>query len=448
MVLVLSFIMAGVIVKNVPFSSWEEWVRAKSFLFSSNRTDQLSGLQLVHVWRCRGSLPAAVECTAQLVEANMLDVASSGSRLMTHQSAESTRMLLSLAILRAVNIVIEPNQQGYYAMPVAQLADKVGLPGWIVELRHDATHRHLPTLELLRSASQFLLEWFWQNYWEMQWKELQILSQVCIDCAADQNIKVVKAHFKQPTFLSSILIPLILSDIKNSSNSKSKGKVGSKKWLKILSSDEHASDMLKVSILTELNRQILSNSDKSSLDEKKVVASLVAHYQQLVEGQSIAETTTPWKQLLQSKSNQLTLCAANELANVVRWSESCSTEDDIGELLRFLTSAEYNKTEEESIQPTSTSNQVDLSMKETRNISGQKRKMIDKVETNKKKSRSSSAYQRLHHPEPIQDIQILNNYGIWPIGLVAGRTDCSELWQLEVVVNDHETATTSSSSTK
>lgn len=34
---------------------------------------------------------------------------------------------------------------------------QVGLPLWIVDLRHEATHRSFPSLELLRTAADFAL---------------------------------------------------------------------------------------------------------------------------------------------------------------------------------------------------------------------------------------------------------------------------------------------------
>ena len=46
-----------------------------------------------------------------------------------------------------------------------QKAMSLGLPASFVELRHEATHRDLPTLVVLRSAAQRSLEWLWQFYW-------------------------------------------------------------------------------------------------------------------------------------------------------------------------------------------------------------------------------------------------------------------------------------------
>lgn len=46
-----------------------------------------------------------------------------------------------------------------------QRAVDLGLPASFVELRHEATHRELPSLVVLRSAAQRSLEWLWDYYW-------------------------------------------------------------------------------------------------------------------------------------------------------------------------------------------------------------------------------------------------------------------------------------------
>lgn len=45
------------------------------------------------------------------------------------------------------------------------LAGEVGIPASFVELRHEATHRDMPSLITLRRAAQRSLEWVWQYYW-------------------------------------------------------------------------------------------------------------------------------------------------------------------------------------------------------------------------------------------------------------------------------------------
>ena len=45
-------------------------------------------------------------------------------------------------------------QVGAYARSIAAIAAQLGLPAWLVELRHAATHEDLPSLELLRDAAR------------------------------------------------------------------------------------------------------------------------------------------------------------------------------------------------------------------------------------------------------------------------------------------------------
>lgn len=45
------------------------------------------------------------------------------------------------------------------------LARSVGLPASFVELRHQATHEHLPSLPRLRAAAHAARDWVWHFYW-------------------------------------------------------------------------------------------------------------------------------------------------------------------------------------------------------------------------------------------------------------------------------------------
>lgn len=54
------------------------------------------------------------------------------------------------------------NQRG---KTMFQRAMDLGIPASFVELRHEATHRELPSLVVLRSATQRSLQWLWDNYW-------------------------------------------------------------------------------------------------------------------------------------------------------------------------------------------------------------------------------------------------------------------------------------------
>ena len=90
--------------------------------------------------------------------------------------------------------LVEGQQTKYYAEPVNVLALRLGLPLWLVDLRHESTHSQvgqrssawicrvppevlivacagvgqLPSLSSLRTGSQRLLDWLYKEYWQRQ----------------------------------------------------------------------------------------------------------------------------------------------------------------------------------------------------------------------------------------------------------------------------------------
>merc|ERR1719320_1821965 len=44
------------------------------------------------------------------------------------------------------------------------------IPEWIVDVRHETTHGHLPSRRVLLDAMAFCLEWVRANYWEAEYK--------------------------------------------------------------------------------------------------------------------------------------------------------------------------------------------------------------------------------------------------------------------------------------
>lgn len=128
-----------------------------------------------------------------------------------------------MCIVRAVNGLVEPSQQGYYAESVMSIATKIGLPPWFVDLRHDSTHNTLPTINLLRSAARSLLMWYRDTYWEQQHIYIENLSYRCLHYEPCDNSREVVENSNQfdvlfareSTFLANILLPLFHEEIKN-----------------------------------------------------------------------------------------------------------------------------------------------------------------------------------------------------------------------------------------
>lgn len=111
----------------------------------------------VQVLQLRGKLPHAVECTALFASLRLADVPGANTFVL--------RNAYALALVRFVNGMLDPFQQGQYASALVNIAKSVGLPLSFVEIRHAATHDELPTLEALRALALEAGEWLRENYW-------------------------------------------------------------------------------------------------------------------------------------------------------------------------------------------------------------------------------------------------------------------------------------------
>lgn len=74
----------------------------------------------------------------------------------------------AMSLIRFVNHITEKGQNKQFAQPVHVLAEEVGIPEWMVDLRHEAAHSSLPSLNILREAADFALEWLKREYWDVQ----------------------------------------------------------------------------------------------------------------------------------------------------------------------------------------------------------------------------------------------------------------------------------------
>lgn len=143
----------------VPWISWEEWEQVGRYLFDENESLVRKGLDIVAAWRIRGRVPVGVDATANLREIQLNDSA---------MSDHLTRLQYSISIVRFVNGVADSAQKGRVAVSVASLAQNVGIPRILVDIRHESTHNELPSLSTLRIAAQQALTWLRQRYWTAQ----------------------------------------------------------------------------------------------------------------------------------------------------------------------------------------------------------------------------------------------------------------------------------------
>ena len=162
--------------------------------------------------------------------------------------------MLSQAVIRTINGLVDEHQQNFYAVSILSLAGSIGLPAWLVELRHEATHGKLPNLFVLKTSVEALLSWLRVNYWQAQSEYLISLSSKCmvtdvidqgavhVSCNSPDNLNrsqgpsmtttktapalnLFRKHWlstlPSPTFIVDIFIPMFLMqtvDIPNENN--------------------------------------------------------------------------------------------------------------------------------------------------------------------------------------------------------------------------------------
>ncbi|CAM8933372.1 unnamed protein product [Rhodiola kirilowii] len=153
----------------VPWSSWHEWDIVRDSLFSSS---PVSALHRIRAWRGKGCLPAVVDITASLIEIQQKDpffnAKRAGGQLGDELlSQEMMSMLYCMAIIRLVNCVIERTRKRN-GKSIAEAAEDIQIPRLLIDIRHEGSHRDLPSLEILRLASVEALEWLKMYYWNPQ----------------------------------------------------------------------------------------------------------------------------------------------------------------------------------------------------------------------------------------------------------------------------------------
>ncbi|KAL4957701.1 Las1-like-domain-containing protein [Aspergillus filifer] len=110
----------------------------------------------VSAWKLRGNLPHPIEATALLTDSILHDDARKNSVF-------AIRATYAAAFCRFVTGLVDSKLGARRSMFSRAL--ELGLPASFVELRHEATHRELPSLVVLRGAVARSLEWLWGFYW-------------------------------------------------------------------------------------------------------------------------------------------------------------------------------------------------------------------------------------------------------------------------------------------
>lgn len=148
----------------VPWYNYKEWLNVYNYVCADSAIaeNKAEVLKQLHIWKMRcPSLPSGIEATLGLMQVNYEDMKSSNQ--LIHRNV--LRLAYSTAIIRFVNHMLDSEHAK--GVSLYRAAKQLGVPEWIIDLRHDTAHNNsLPTLELLREATSVALEWLRRNYWD------------------------------------------------------------------------------------------------------------------------------------------------------------------------------------------------------------------------------------------------------------------------------------------
>ncbi|KAG6891085.1 hypothetical protein C0995_014175 [Termitomyces sp. Mi166 len=147
--------------RRVPWASVSELEQICTWIYTDENDigAKIFAVNRLSAWKAITCLPHALESALSI-----LVVIAQDNTCPSSTSSLSIRQSYSTAIIRLVNGLVDPLQLGAYARSIASIANQLGLPPWLVELRHAATHEDLPSLDLLRDAARESMSWLLHNY--------------------------------------------------------------------------------------------------------------------------------------------------------------------------------------------------------------------------------------------------------------------------------------------
>lgn len=153
----------------VPWYDSDEWHDVYANIFSDNLARKEEALKTLYLWKARcPALPSGIESTLGILRMHVEYLKNDSSREEEEGiDLEVLRFACPTAIVRFINHMLDSETEKGTSLYKA--ANKLGVPDWIVELRHNIAHNStLPHTLLLKKACTTVLTWLQNNYWDKQ----------------------------------------------------------------------------------------------------------------------------------------------------------------------------------------------------------------------------------------------------------------------------------------
>jgi len=283
--------------KKFPWKNWDEWESLYNMFFphidpeipltldnviptDDYKAQIIEGSKLVSIWELRGQVPLLIKTTKNLLLLT----------LNTQTDNESLKYLISMHIIRAVNIIADHFRVSH-TRSISTVAKEIGLPQLLVDLRHDATHKEMPSLEVLKTGLGELLKWIYVKYWQSQYtticeekrnsekiidfiinfgkKKTEILDiTISKKAAIDQIMNVIEPYCSRLSYEGKCnIIQTLINEIMNSIEYTIDKPTLNDIIVHFLTTDQFAVSQLKDKVKLKIHRKIIISAVLKCLEE-------------------------------------------------------------------------------------------------------------------------------------------------------------------------------------
>jgi len=189
-------------------------MEVSKLIMDDNQDSQLRAMEIISIWETRGCCPIAVTVTGQLI-ADKLFVTKGGEN--------EQRLRLSMILVRFVNGVTDLIQKRRFHQSISILAKASDIPLNIVDVRHSATHRRLPSMNQLKRAIVDAEKWLQKYYWKAQadklqsrWKKILRALREINKAKSEEDDITLKREIKKllqktrPSTVVEVLVPTLI----------------------------------------------------------------------------------------------------------------------------------------------------------------------------------------------------------------------------------------------
>lgn len=165
-----------------------EWYLVYKNLFDSSQKQKLSALNRIKIWRARvtSNIPVAIEATARLIECQLV--------IESLASEDAQQQMLGGAVSHFVGLITEKGLKGMgfgFRKPIRVIGEEMGIPQWVVNLRHETVHGLLPSRNMLKKALEFSIEWIKMYYWDEQAVHLSHFVEDAQEISNDNDTNII-----------------------------------------------------------------------------------------------------------------------------------------------------------------------------------------------------------------------------------------------------------------